>query len=91
MTPTEASGCVLPRRVTHCHVVCRGEPNECGPMYINIGDGGNREGLNDFLDPQPEWSAVREPSYGHGATECVDFFTARGVGSVRSRPNGPAA
>ena len=36
-------------------------------MYINIGDGGNREGLNDFLDPQPAWSAVREPSYGHGA------------------------
>ncbi len=36
-------------------------------MFINIGDGGNREGLNDFLDPQPAWSAVREPSYGHGA------------------------
>ncbi len=36
-------------------------------MYINIGDGGNREGLNDFLDPQPDWSAAREPSYGHGA------------------------
>ena len=45
----------------------RGERNECGPMYINIGDGGNREGLNDFLDPQPDWSAAREPSYGHGA------------------------
>ena len=38
-------------------------------MFINIGDGGNREGLNDFLDPQPVWSAVREPSYGHGAPD----------------------
>jgi len=44
-----------------------GERNECGPMFINIGDGGNREGLSDFLDPQPPWSAAREPSYGHGA------------------------
>ncbi|KAK9825687.1 hypothetical protein WJX81_004210 [Elliptochloris bilobata] len=45
----------------------RGERNECGPMYINIGDGGNREGLNGFLDPQPKWSTMREPSYGHGS------------------------
>ena len=51
-------------------------------MFINIGDGGNREGLNDFLDPQPEWSAVREPSYGHGAPEPKHTMSAsQGVGA----------
>ncbi|KAK4478730.1 hypothetical protein RD792_014228 [Penstemon davidsonii] len=41
--------------------------NECGPVYITIGDGGNREGLDmRFLDPQPKLSAYREPSFGHG-------------------------
>ena len=38
----------------------------CGPTYINIGDGGNREGLaKGYLD-QPKWSAYREASFGHG-------------------------
>ena len=31
------------------------------------GDGGNHEGLAaTWIDPQPEWSAFRESSYGHG-------------------------
>ena len=67
---------MLLRHVMRCRAAYRGEPNECGPMYINIGDGGNREGLNDFLDPQPEWSAVREPSYGHGAPEPEHMMSA---------------
>ncbi len=38
-----------------------------GPVYITIGDGGNREGLyNSWVDPQPAWSAYREAEYGHG-------------------------
>jgi hypothetical protein len=38
-----------------------------GPVYITIGDGGNREGLyNNWVDPQPAWSAYREAEYGHG-------------------------
>jgi hypothetical protein len=48
-------------------------PNACGPTYINIGDGGNREGLaRDYFDPQPEWSAFREASYGHGILEVMN-------------------
>ena len=42
------------------HILCRWERNECGPVYIVIGDGGNREGLADtYNEPQPEWSAFR--------------------------------
>jgi hypothetical protein len=51
-------------------VVCRGERHDCGPVYINIGDGGNREGLAEtYDDPQPGWSAYREASFGHGMFE----------------------
>ena len=38
----------------------RGARDETGPVYIVIGDGGNREGLSEtYNDPQPEWSAFR--------------------------------
>ncbi|KAL3825781.1 hypothetical protein ACJIZ3_021810 [Penstemon smallii] len=47
--------------------VYKDRANECGPVYITIGDGGNREGLDMwFLDPQPKLTAYREPSFGHG-------------------------
>ncbi|KAM7516180.1 hypothetical protein LguiA_005763 [Lonicera macranthoides] len=40
------------------------------PVYITIGDGGNIEGLaNDFMDPQPSYSAYREASFGHAMLE----------------------
>ena len=36
------------------------------PIYITIGDGGNIEGLaNNFSQPQPDYSAFREASFGH--------------------------
>lgn len=42
-----------------------GRADRCGATFITIGDGGNREGLAmGWLDPQPEWSAFRESSYG---------------------------
>lgn len=39
-----------------------------GPVYITIGDAGNREGLaTDWMEPQPAWSNTRNSScYGHG-------------------------
>lgn len=41
--------------------------NPCGPVYITIGDGGNREGLAmSFKNPKPSISVYREPSFGHG-------------------------
>mmetsp|Transcript_32341 Transcript_32341/g.69713 ORF Transcript_32341/g.69713 Transcript_32341/m.69713 type:complete len:294 (-) Transcript_32341:38-919(-) len=48
---------------------------QTGITYINIGDGGNREGLyNHWLPGEngrrgPVWSAFREGSYGHGTLE----------------------
>ncbi|EFJ26347.1 hypothetical protein SELMODRAFT_97551 [Selaginella moellendorffii] len=39
--------------------------DENAPVYINIGDGGNSEGLvGSFVSPQPSYSAFREASYG---------------------------
>ncbi|CAN0910512.1 Purple acid phosphatase 2 [Linum grandiflorum] len=36
------------------------------PVYLTLGDGGNIEGLAyDMMDPQPEYSAYREASFGH--------------------------
>ncbi|TYH30036.1 hypothetical protein ES288_A01G061900v1 [Gossypium darwinii] len=41
-------------------------PDKSTPVYITVGDGGNPEGLaGRFLDPQPEYFAFREASYGH--------------------------
>ncbi|THG17836.1 hypothetical protein TEA_011376 [Camellia sinensis var. sinensis] len=40
------------------------------PVYITVGDGGNQEGLaGRFRDPQPDYSAFREASYGHSTLE----------------------
>jgi len=39
------------------------------PTYINIGDGGNREGPCPEYFAQPSWSAYREAAFGHGRFE----------------------
>lgn len=45
-------------------------PDESAPIYITVGDGGNQEGLaGRFRDPQPDYSAFREASYGHSTLE----------------------
>uniref|UniRef100_A0A7S0WT41 Purple acid phosphatase n=1 Tax=Pyramimonas obovata TaxID=1411642 RepID=A0A7S0WT41_9CHLO len=47
--------------------------DKCGLTYIVIGDGGNREGIAaPWAEPQPEWSAFREGSFGHGTVEVVN-------------------
>ncbi|GJP53861.1 hypothetical protein CLOM_g12986 [Closterium sp. NIES-68] len=44
-----------------------GQVDPCGPIYITIGDGGNKEGLaTEYLSPSPDWSIFREASFGHG-------------------------
>lgn len=46
--------------------------NASGPVFVNIGDAGNREGpCPDYL-PQPKWSAFRESRFGHGSLEVVN-------------------
>ncbi|XP_039133133.1 probable purple acid phosphatase 20 [Dioscorea cayenensis subsp. rotundata] len=50
----------------------------CGPVYITIGDGGNREGLaTEYLDPQPVISLFREASFGHGQFSVVNATHAQ--------------
>ncbi|XVE71518.1 hypothetical protein DITRI_Ditri10aG0157200 [Diplodiscus trichospermus] len=45
-------------------------PDKSAPVYITVGDGGNQEGLAArFREPQPEYSAFREASYGHSTLE----------------------
>ncbi|PWA80459.1 purple acid phosphatase 22 [Artemisia annua] len=45
----------------------------CGPIYITIGDGGNREGLAMmYKEPRPSISMFREASFGHGRLRIVN-------------------
>ncbi|GMI80903.1 purple acid phosphatase 22, PURPLE ACID PHOSPHATASE 22 [Hibiscus trionum] len=44
----------------------------CGPVYITIGDGGNREGLALKFEDTSELSIYREASFGHGRLRVVD-------------------
>lgn len=53
----------------HVHAMERTYPvyqyarNSRGPVYLVLGDGGNREGLaTQYYDPQPVWSAFRQVS-----------------------------
>ncbi|PIA59009.1 hypothetical protein AQUCO_00400097v1 [Aquilegia coerulea] len=47
--------------------VYNNEANPCGPVYVTIGDGGNREGLAMmFQKPSPPISLFHEASFGHG-------------------------
>ncbi|XP_038719368.1 purple acid phosphatase 22-like isoform X1 [Tripterygium wilfordii] len=47
--------------------------DSCGPVYITIGDGGNREGLAlTFKNPASPLSLYREPSFGHGRLRILD-------------------
>ncbi|KAK4281638.1 hypothetical protein QN277_013106 [Acacia crassicarpa] len=47
--------------------------DSCGPMYVTVGDGGNREGLAlKFKDPGSPLSVFREASFGHGRLRIVN-------------------
>ncbi|KAF4358298.1 hypothetical protein CsatB_008798 [Cannabis sativa] len=47
--------------------ICTPISDESAPVYITIGDGGNLEGLvTEMTEPQPNYSAYREASFGHG-------------------------
>ena len=51
------------------HPAFNGTANRCGPVYLNLGDGGNREGAppGRYFEPPPDWSAFREASFGIGS------------------------
>ncbi|KHN18758.1 Putative purple acid phosphatase 20 [Glycine soja] len=58
--------------------VYKDKANNCAPMYITIGDGGNREGLaTKYINPKPTISIFREASFGHGTLEVFNVSHAR--------------
>ncbi|WCJ34328.1 purple acid phosphatase 22 [Euphorbia peplus] len=68
--------------------VYKDKADNCGPMYINIGDGGNREGLaKEYINPKPEISMFREASFGHGEVNVLNSSHA-GWKWVRNDQNG---
>ena len=55
-----------------------GHVDPCGITYLNLGDGGNREGAYvPWLEPQPAWSAFRESSFGVGLLTFVNSTHAK--------------
>ncbi|KAK7337222.1 hypothetical protein VNO77_17785 [Canavalia gladiata] len=58
--------------------VYKDKADNCGPIHITIGDGGNREGLaSRYINPKPEISIFREASFGHGLLQVVNASHAR--------------
>jgi len=63
--------------------VYKNQTNSCGPTYINIGDGGNREGPYahwlPFENEEKAWSAFRQGAFGIGDLKIMNdthaFFT----------------
>ncbi|CAL0309945.1 unnamed protein product [Lupinus luteus] len=54
-------------RFTRVH---KSKSDNCGPVHITIGDGGNHEGLaNKYIEPKPKISLFREAKFGHGTLE----------------------
>lgn len=53
------------------------KPDNCGPTYIVVGDGGNEEGIEqDFTSPQAEWSAYRDVAFGQASFVIVNETVA---------------
>ncbi|KAM5559513.1 putative purple acid phosphatase 20 [Rosa sericea] len=53
--------------------VYKDKADDCGPVHITIGDGGNREGLaTKYEEPKPAISMFREASFGHGQLQVVN-------------------
>lgn len=55
-----------------------GRLDECAPLFLTLGDGGNRENVAaKWADPQPVWSLFRESSFGVGKLDVLDERTAQ--------------
>jgi len=56
--------------------VYKNKTSSCGPVYINIGDGGNREGPYShwlpFVNAFDSWSAFRQGAFGIGELEIMN-------------------
>ncbi|RVW48055.1 Purple acid phosphatase 22 [Vitis vinifera] len=68
--------------------VYKNKADECGPIHVTIGDGGNREGLAlTFEKPtSASLSVYREPSFGHGRLRILNQTHAFGHGTATMTP-----
>mmetsp|Transcript_34096 Transcript_34096/g.63222 ORF Transcript_34096/g.63222 Transcript_34096/m.63222 type:complete len:632 (-) Transcript_34096:181-2076(-) len=84
----------------HVHAYERMKPlykgcvTPCGPVYLNLGNGGNREGAYlPWLEPQPYYSAFRASTFGPAiltianATHAFYNFTRVGCQSADAASN----
>ena len=56
------------------------QPAAGGPVYVTVGDGGNREGLaSKWVEPCPAWSVYRQATYGFGVLEASNATHLRWV------------
>ncbi|KAM1260095.1 hypothetical protein ACFX2I_039373 [Malus domestica] len=66
-----SKACVIQERVSNIannieNGKCSPVKDQSAPVYITIGDGGNIDGLaTNMREPQPDYSAYREASFGH--------------------------
>lgn len=84
----------------HVHAYERSYPvygnrtTRTGPVYITVGDGGNREGLATgwFQSPSPSWSAFHNAtSYGHGRLTIANETHMKWEWLTNSGKEGPGA
>ena len=54
------------------HRAYNNKRDAAGPVYITIGDGGNREGLATKWLAETPVSAFREATYGHGEITLIN-------------------
>lgn len=65
-------------RFSGCSAQCLTQSNPAHLLLCsNIGDGGNREGPDTHWLPRPDWSAWREPSFGHGTLDLLNSTHAQ--------------
>ena len=65
------------------HIPVALQPDNCGPTYIIIGDGGNEEGVeDDFTQPQAAWSAYRDLAFGQASFVILNETTASWIWSA---------
>lgn len=63
--------------------VYKNKTNPCGPVYVNLGDGGNREGPyhtwlpGEHGEPAPAWTAFRQGSFGVGHLTIMNISHAK--------------
>ena len=64
------------------------QPDNCGPTYIVIGDGGNEEGVeDDFTNPQAAWHQCLHSHFAQLSFVIKHSTTAEWAGMAADGPS----